>query len=83
MKNRNWTKNELILAFNFYLKPPFGKTHSRYNEIIHLEKLINRTFDTVVLRLSNFAHIAPFHQSGGVKGLEGGAKNVNLFGMYL
>jgi putative restriction endonuclease len=74
MKNRNWTKNELILAFNFYLRPPFGKTCSRNNEIIQLEKLINRTSDAVVLRLSNFAHIDPFHQAGGVKGLEDGAK---------
>lgn len=73
MKRRNWTKNELILAFNLYLRLPFGKMHSRNNEIIHLAKLIDRTPGSVAMRLTNFAHIDPFHQERGVKGLEGGA----------
>lgn len=73
MKNRNWTKNELILAFNLYLRLPFGKMHSRNNKIIHLAKLIDRTPGSVAMRLTNFAHIDPFHQARGVKGLEGGA----------
>ena len=73
MKRRNWTKNELILAFNLYLRLPFGKMHSRNKEIIHLAKLIDRTPGSVAMRLTNFAHIDPFHQARGVKGLEGGA----------
>jgi putative restriction endonuclease len=31
-----WSKEELILAFNLYLKLPFGKMHSRTPEVIHL-----------------------------------------------
>ena len=38
-----WTRDELLLAFNLYLKLPFGKMHSTTPEIINLAKLIERT----------------------------------------
>lgn len=38
-----WSKEELILAFNLYLKLPFGKMHSRTPEVIHLAGLIGRS----------------------------------------
>jgi len=74
MQRRNWTKEELILAFNLYLKLPFGKFHSSNPEVIRLAKLIKRTPSSVAMRLSNFASIDPFHQQRGVVGLPGGAK---------
>lgn len=76
MANRNWTREELILAFNLYLKLPFGKMHSRTPEIIHLANIIGRTADSVAIRLTNFAHIDPYHQQRGVKGMSGGRKQV-------
>lgn len=74
MANKLWSREELILAFNLYLKLPFGKMHSRTQEIIHLAEIINRTPDSVAIRLTNFAHIDPYHQSRGVKGMSGGRK---------
>jgi len=71
-----WTREELILAFNLYLKLPFGKMHSRTPEIIHLATIIGRTPDSVAIRLTNFAHIDPYHQRRGVKGMSGGRKQV-------
>ncbi len=71
-----WTRDELILAFNLYLKLPFGKLHSRTPEIIHLANIIGRTPDSVAIRLSNFAHVDPYHQQRGVKGMSGGRKQV-------
>jgi putative restriction endonuclease len=71
-----WTREELILAFNLYLKLPFGKMHSRTPEIIHLANIIGRTPDAVAIRLTNFAHIDPYHQQRGVKGMSGGRKQV-------
>ena len=62
MATNLWTRNELILAFNLYLKLPFGKMHSRTPEIIHLANIIGRTPDSVAIRLTNFAHIDPYHQ---------------------
>lgn len=71
-----WTRDELILAFNLYLKLPFGKMHSRTPEIIHLAKIIGRTPDSVAIRLTNYAHVDPYHQQRGVKGMSGGKKQV-------
>ncbi|MBS1735002.1 MAG: HNH endonuclease [Bacteroidetes bacterium] len=76
MANRNWTKEELILAFNLYLKLPFGKLHSRTPEIIYLANIIERTPASVAIRLTNFAHVDPYHQQRGVKGMSGGRKQV-------
>lgn len=67
---RLWIKEELILAFNLYLKIPFGKTHSTNKDIIHLANLINRTPSSVALRLANFASVDPALQARGIKGME-------------
>jgi len=76
MATNLWTRDELILAFNLYLKLPFGKMHSRTPEVIHLANIIGRTPDSVAIRLTNFAHIDPYHQQRGVKGMSGGRKQV-------
>lgn len=73
---RLWTKEELILAFNLYLKIPFGKTHSTNKDIIHLANLIDRTPSSVALRLANFASVDPVLQARGIKGMDGGKKIV-------
>lgn len=69
-----WTKDELILAFNLYLKLPFGKMHSRNADIIHLAAIIGRTANSVAFRLTNFAAVDPYHQQRGVRGMAGGKK---------
>lgn len=72
---RLWTKEELILAFNLYLKIPFGKTHSTNKDIIHLANLIDRTPGSIALRLANFASVDPVLKARGIKGMDGG-KNI-------
>jgi putative restriction endonuclease len=77
MAERNlWTREELILALNLYLKLPFGKLHSGTPEIIHLAKLIGRTPGSVAMRLNNFAAVDTYHQQRGIAGLPGGKKQV-------
>jgi putative restriction endonuclease len=71
-----WTKEELILAFNLYLKIPFGKMHSTNKDIIHLASLIGRTPSSIALRLVNFASVDPGLQARGIKGMVGGTKIV-------
>lgn len=71
-----WSRDELILAFNLYLKIPFGKYHRGNQDVIELAKLINRTPSAVAMRLSNFASVDPYHQKRGIKGLTGGIKQV-------
>lgn len=74
MARKNWTKEELILAFNLYLKLPFGKMHRSNPDVIHLAKMMNRTPSSIAMRLTNFASIDPYHKERGVHGLPGGAK---------
>lgn len=69
MKNRNWTRAQLILAFNLYCKIPYGTFHNRNPKIIELAKLIGRTPDALALKLSNFASFDPYHKARGVKGM--------------
>jgi putative restriction endonuclease len=74
MPKNLWTREEMLLAFNLYLKLPFGKMHSRNHEIVELARLIGRTANSVAIRLTNFASCDPFHQNRGVKGMDGGRK---------
>lgn len=76
MERRLWTRNELILALNLYLKLPFGKLHHGTAEIIHLAQILDRTPNSIAMRLSNFASVDPYHQGRGIKGLTGGIKQV-------
>jgi len=76
MKRRLWTRDELILALNLYLKLSFGKIDARTPEVIHLASIINRTSNAVSMRLANFSSVDPFHQQRGIKGLSGGKKQV-------
>lgn len=71
-----WTKEELILAFNLYLKTPFGKMHSTNKDVIHLANLIGRTPNSIALRLVNFASVDPVLKARGIKGMDGGSKIV-------
>lgn len=76
MERRLWTREELILALNLYLRIPFGKIHHSNPEIIYLAKIIKRVPNAVSMRLSNFASVDPYHQGRGIKGLKGGIKQV-------
>lgn len=71
-----WTREELIVTFNLYLKLPFGQLDHRTAEVIELANIIGRTSGSVAMRLNNFAHVDPYHQQRGIKGLSGGRKQV-------
>jgi putative restriction endonuclease len=74
MERRIWTREELVIVFNLYLKLPFGKMHTRTPEVIKMAKLLARTVNSIAIRLSNFASCDPYHQNRGVKGMIGGLR---------
>jgi len=77
VKRKPWSREELILVFNLYLKIPFGKFHHTTKEVVELANLMeNRNANAVSMRLSNFASVDPYHQKRGIKGLTGGIKQV-------
>lgn len=73
MRN-NWTREELLLAFNLYFKIPYGTITGSNIKVQNLAKVIGRTPGAVGLKLCNFARFDPYHQARGVKGLANGGK---------
>jgi putative restriction endonuclease len=84
MQNKIWQDHEYIVTFNLYLRLPFGKMDHRTPEVVELANLLNRTPSSIAMRLSNFAHVDPFHQNRGIKGLKGGKKQCQpIFDRYI
>lgn len=78
MKNENWTREELVLALNLYFKLPFGKLHTRTPEIQALAQTINRSVNSVAMRLNNYASLDPYHINRGIGGLKNVSKDCVL-----
>ena len=74
MPSNNWTREELIVAFNLYCKIPFGKIHNRNPEIISLAKILGRTPSAVSWKLANFARLDPSLQDRNIAGASHGSK---------
>lgn len=74
MANNLWTRDEMILVLNLYLKIPFGKMHKGNADVIKIARLIGRTPDAVALRLGNFASFDPQLKRRGISGLSHGGK---------
>lgn len=73
MKNL-WTREEMILVLNLYLKLPFGKMHARNQEVIRMANIIGRTPNAVALRLVNYASCDPLLKRRGISGMTHGGK---------
>lgn len=74
MKKQNWSREELIVAFNLYCKIPFGKIHNRNPEIISLAKLLGRTPSALSWKLANFSRLDPTLQKRNISGATHGSK---------
>ena len=74
MAHKIWNEEEMLLVFQLYLQTPFGKMHKSNPDVIALAKLIGRTPNSVAFRLGNYAHLDPFHQNRGIKGMSNGKK---------
>ena len=69
-----WTREEMILVLNLYLKLPFGKMDARNPDIIQMANLIGRTPNAVALRLVNYASYDPMLKNRGILGMTHGGK---------
>jgi putative restriction endonuclease len=74
MPRRDWTREELIVAFNLYCKIPFGQIHIRNALIIQLAKSLGRTPSAVSWKLANFARLDPALKKRNVSGATHGAR---------
>lgn len=73
MTRKNWTREELILAFNLYCKTPFGKIHVHNPDIIELANLIKRTPSAVSWKLANFSRLDPVLRQRNISGATHGS----------
>lgn len=71
---RNWTRDELIIAFNLYCKIEFSKIHHSHPLIIKLAEAINRTPSAVAWKLVNFASLDTSLKKIGIKGAQNTSK---------
>lgn len=69
MARNLWSRDEMILALNLYLKMPFGKMHKTNPEVIRVAKLIGRTPDAVAYRLVNYASCDSMLKQRGISGM--------------
>ena len=74
MPRRDWTRDELIVAFNLYCRIPFGRIHIRNPEIIDLANALGRTPSSVSWKLANFARLDPVLQKRHIRGATHGSK---------
>lgn len=74
MPRHDWTREELIVAFNLYCKIPFGRIHIRNPLVIELAKAIGRTPSAVSWKLANFARLDPALKKRKISGATHGAR---------
>ena len=74
MTQREWTREELIVAFNLYCKIPFGRIHIRNPLVIELAQAIRRTPSAVSWKLANFARLDPALKKRNIAGASHGAR---------
>ncbi len=74
MPRRDWSRRELIVAFNLYCKIPFGQIHIRNPLIIELARVIGRTPSAVSWKLANFARLDPALKKRNIAGATHGAQ---------
>ena len=73
-KRNNWTREEIVLAFDLYCKIPFSKISKTNKEIIELAKLIGRSPSAVGLKMANLARFDKELQSRNVSGMSHGSR---------
>ena len=83
MTRRNWSREELIVAFNLYCKIPFGKIHIHNPDIKSLAKVLGRTPSAVSWKLANFARLDPALQKRAISGAtHGGKGEIEVWGEF-
>lgn len=65
----NWTRDQLIVAFNLYCKIPFAKSVQTNPDVIEVANLIGRSPGAVAFKLGNFGSFDPELKRRGIGGL--------------
>ena len=71
---KNWSREQLKLAFYFYCQTPFGQLHGKNPKVMELAMLIGRTPSAVAMKCVNFASLDPAIRDSGRSGLSNASK---------
>jgi len=74
MSKNNWSREELIVAFNLYCKTPFTKINASNQAVKQLAPVLGRSASSVALKLANFARLDPALQERNISGMRHGSK---------
>lgn len=70
MGSRNlWNREQTIIALNLYCKIPFNKVSSTHPEILRVANIINRTPNSVKMKIGNFGSFDSELKNRGIVGL--------------
>jgi putative restriction endonuclease len=73
-KGKDWSREELIIAFNLYCRTPFGKINKTNKDIIRTANRIGRTPSSLGMKMCNFARFDPILRNRNIKGLAHGSR---------
>ncbi len=65
----NWTRQQLLVAFELYCRIPFGRITSGNPEILRAAQLIGRSSSALSMKMCNIASLDPAITSTGRRGL--------------
>lgn len=68
-KGSPWSREEMILVLNLYLKLPYGQMDHRNKQVKELANIMGRTDNSIAMRLNNFAACDPILAARGIKAL--------------
>lgn len=68
-RSANWSREQTLLAFQFYCETPFGQLHSGNPRVIELANLIGRTPSALAMKCVNIASLDPKIRASGRTGL--------------
>lgn len=77
-RNPDWTREELIVAFNLYCTLTFTRINANNKAIKELAEIIGRSNNAVAIKLANFARLDPALQARDVKGMSHGGHGEEL-----
>ncbi len=81
--NKNWTREELIVAFNLYCKTPFTKINASNKAVKELAPILGRSASSVALKLANFARLDPALKGRNISGMRHGSKGeIEVWGEF-
>lgn len=71
---KNWSRDELIVAFNLYCTIPFTKINASNKVIKAMASVIGRSNSALALKLANYARLDPALKERNISGMTHGSK---------